>query len=582
MGDRDEAELLDRLYAVAMEPERFAELVDVWRKRLATAQARGTLADETDLQHMDSHLARAQALVSLAQENPDALSLPLQDAMEAEPRAMLALDSQGHVRACNSAARTRYGDIEQHPLERLPFDDETKEDLRRRCRGISAATPEEPLTGELLRAGFGNGNTATLLSTSFRTTASGRTLMLVKSIDFVWPERWTPLIRDVFDLTPAETEVLQLLAEGHVPARIAELRGASLATVRSQVRAIYEKTGTHNQSEFMRLAQGLGSLEFVGREELVGIFPEPAASAPDTFPRPEDRRFLSRPGNRVMAYSDFGDPGGRCCLFMHNEFFGDVWRPEGVARAAELGLRIVAPARPCYGGSTCPDGRPVRPDTVSDDIVALLDVLGIDRAVPMFQMAGGIVSLDLATRYPERIPALAVVAPVFPIRGGQEEGKLPDFHAFLSSVIHRHPRFLEFICKSGMAYHDRVGTRRFIRTFARDHRADLALVDDDVIFSQMARGAEFCGVHGHRGFFNDYRHIPDDAFGGFASLEQPLVALIGDTLPERRNIQLHSLLAAHQRSEVHHAAGGAHYLHFSHPAEVADLVDRAWQLADET
>jgi len=57
-----------------------------------------------------------------------------------------------------------------------------------------------------------------------------------------------------FNLTPAEARVAKLLAEGLTPARIAEAVGSSTHTVRTHVRALYDKTATNSHAAFMRIA----------------------------------------------------------------------------------------------------------------------------------------------------------------------------------------------------------------------------------------------------------------------------------------------------------------------------------------
>jgi DNA-binding CsgD family transcriptional regulator len=52
-------------------------------------------------------------------------------------------------------------------------------------------------------------------------------------------------------LTPAESDVVAALAHGQNLAAIAEARGVSVSTVRSQLKAIFRKTGTSSQVELL-------------------------------------------------------------------------------------------------------------------------------------------------------------------------------------------------------------------------------------------------------------------------------------------------------------------------------------------
>jgi DNA-binding CsgD family transcriptional regulator len=56
-----------------------------------------------------------------------------------------------------------------------------------------------------------------------------------------------------FGLSPAESRLLPLLVQGKTPAEIAQSLGLKLPTVRSQLSAIFAKTGTTRQQELIRL-----------------------------------------------------------------------------------------------------------------------------------------------------------------------------------------------------------------------------------------------------------------------------------------------------------------------------------------
>jgi DNA-binding CsgD family transcriptional regulator len=54
-------------------------------------------------------------------------------------------------------------------------------------------------------------------------------------------------------LTPREIEVLQAMADGHSTARIADVLGISIGTVRSHVKSLLAKLGLHSRIEAVSL-----------------------------------------------------------------------------------------------------------------------------------------------------------------------------------------------------------------------------------------------------------------------------------------------------------------------------------------
>ena len=65
------------------------------------------------------------------------------------------------------------------------------------------------------------------------------------------------IMEGLFDLTAAEAAIARDLTQGKTINDIAGLRGVADSTVRSQVRSLFEKTGTHRQVDLVRLLTGV-------------------------------------------------------------------------------------------------------------------------------------------------------------------------------------------------------------------------------------------------------------------------------------------------------------------------------------
>jgi DNA-binding CsgD family transcriptional regulator len=69
------------------------------------------------------------------------------------------------------------------------------------------------------------------------------------------------VLEGLYDLTPAEAELLRLLAEGHSLETVANRRGVTINTARSQLKQVFSKTDTRRQGELVRLVlTGVASL----------------------------------------------------------------------------------------------------------------------------------------------------------------------------------------------------------------------------------------------------------------------------------------------------------------------------------
>jgi 3-oxoadipate enol-lactonase len=108
----------------------------------------------------------------------------------------------------------------------------------------------------------------------------------------------------------------------------------------------------------------------------------------------------ARVGNRKLAYDSYGS--GPALVLVH-AFPLDrrMWAATGPALAPRC--RVIAPDMRGFGASDLADGSIA---DMADDVAALLDQLGIERATVGGLSMGGYVSLAFAARYKDRLERL--------------------------------------------------------------------------------------------------------------------------------------------------------------------------------
>jgi DNA-binding CsgD family transcriptional regulator len=73
------------------------------------------------------------------------------------------------------------------------------------------------------------------------------------------------VIRDLFDLTPAEARVAHGIAAGKTVNDLAGEAGLALGTIRQQLKSVFSKTGVSRQADLVALLVG-STLSFPGHE----------------------------------------------------------------------------------------------------------------------------------------------------------------------------------------------------------------------------------------------------------------------------------------------------------------------------
>jgi len=110
----------------------------------------------------------------------------------------------------------------------------------------------------------------------------------------------------------------------------------------------------------------------------------------------------ARIGGRDLAYEFFG--GGKPLVLIHAfPLDGQMWTD--TAQALSGRCRVIVPDMRGFGESDLGAGDPSIAD-MADDVVAVLDSLGIERATVGGLSMGGYVSLAFAARHPARLERL--------------------------------------------------------------------------------------------------------------------------------------------------------------------------------
>ena len=75
----------------------------------------------------------------------------------------------------------------------------------------------------------------------------------VRALDLNWSDQVATTLKDSFGLTDAELEICRLLLDTRETAQIAQVRGTSILTVRTQLRTIFERPKRRLRSIFVRM-----------------------------------------------------------------------------------------------------------------------------------------------------------------------------------------------------------------------------------------------------------------------------------------------------------------------------------------
>ncbi len=122
----------------------------------------------------------------------------------------------------------------------------------------------------------------------------------------------------------------------------------------------------------------------------------------------------------TMRYVELNETGATTVVFLHGlGSYLKFWRSQLDATAAK-GYRVIAIDQLGFGKSDKPATFPYTTESFGENVIELLDLLHIEKAILVGHSMGGQTAMSTAIRYPDRVSALALVSPagfeVFSVR----------------------------------------------------------------------------------------------------------------------------------------------------------------------
>ena len=144
----------------------------------------------------------------------------------------------------------------------------------------------------------------------------------------------------------------------------------------------------------------------------------------------------------MVAVHDFAapEPAGPTVLAAHaTGFHGMVWQPLAGALADRTNARVVAPDLRGHGATAMPEGVVLDWDGFADDILAVVNALGLQRPVGVGHSKGGAALLRAEARRPGTFAGLWCFEPVvFPPEFGRQRN---DDNPLAAGALRRRDRF---------------------------------------------------------------------------------------------------------------------------------------------
>lgn len=150
-------------------------------------------------------------------------------------------------------------------------------------------------------------------------------------------------LKENFELTQSELEILQLVFLRLNLEQVAEMRGIKLSTVRTHVSRVISKLGCRSLVEAVSTTLEL-SHALSHEAPPVDIKPDANAN--------RIRQLALPTAGKTIEYRRYGATNGRAVLVLHSLEYGYIPSPDMVKAASDRNLNLIFPVRPGFGNTS--------------------------------------------------------------------------------------------------------------------------------------------------------------------------------------------------------------------------------------
>ena len=468
--DDDKNKVISLVERSAREPDGFSELISGWNALFREADSL-----PEDRLGLDEIERAAQRVLDEGDTPPEGarFSSEVPRMLNSFAHATFLVSQNGRVNAVNRAGIEQFGPVDGKNIRTIGIALEGAEPLDEAVAKV--LSPGRNSSELVLKRAFEDESerSMSVAIVPAGVVSGGVHLALVFLIDPQLNAAAGLMIEREFALTSAESEILSAFLSGQTPAEIAEQRGRSPATLRTQFQAILTKVGARNQAELVRSVMGVS--QFVSEAEGVSH-----------ALRHPDRRSASviRPGGRSVEVTLAGDPAGKPVIFVPSftlyTFPNDVeakFRAEGVC--------MISVCRPGFGGTDPAGPDETDEECMAKDIAAVMQQLEIGQCPFLTHSSATPYGVALAGLLPERMTRLVLLSGFVP-RGYMHAAETSSpWAAALFRTSARSRTFRKLLVVSGMKMLRIVGAKRFVQMQLGGNMHDMVLASSPEFLSQF-------------------------------------------------------------------------------------------------
>lgn len=500
-------------YRSIVDQDAFEEMIENWQEKLSRA------SNEADGSPSISRQLIGQLIVArntLEKLDIPAENDPLKRAISDVPGPAVVLSPEGRVAIANTEGEYAFGARQGAFFNTDIIDPFSTQDYASLKRAANARGNAAQTILTITPDGKNPDYKTSFLAEGYLVTVPGHTgaYIAIRSLDIAWSNRTSERLQQAFGLSQAEADVSRAFFQHRNIEKIADERGVSLLTVRTQVKSIMAKTGAQSNIDLMRLLAMVASRELIGQRGQSPVWRDPL----------EREQKIKTADGRVVAWTWMGAEDGIPVVLLRGLPMTYLLPGEGEEKLRRAGIKLHVLSRPGYGNSTLDTS-----SNVLDDNVAALRIF-LDQVIsgPCLGvgMASGILPLLKESQAnPKRFHSLLSIgfAAIFDITGVQ---RLPKIQRTMLRLAPSAPWVVELMAKAGHRMIRQNGVDWYLERAYASRTLDMQTFKDPDRSALIRNACEHVLKQGHTTFVRELQLVMEPAKGVVEDLKIPLRYLL--------------------------------------------------------
>ena len=559
--EQREKRVIEEAYAATLDAERLQEFEYLWESYLdAGLQGNGPSIEPVDLSTVHVHIARALEILERMRHRHIEESRA-QTIVDSNYGLGLIVNNRGQIVARNSDAVAVLKDATS--LADMGLDENG---LTKVLDWINGHKKDETHV-LFVNVYFHDATQPTCLfltRVKLSTSEEKEDLYLLTSVESQIHPGAISAIQNTFSLRSSEADIAFHLANGKSPKEISELRKSSIATVRTQIRHLIEKTHSRDVTDLIRSICNM-SARFSSVKSQI----ERSTSLFSQHNLAKTGSITLRDG-RFMEYKEQGHPHGRPVIHIHSLMNGPTQSREDAQHAVLRNWRFISPSRAGYGNSEFHFKTNIRDsvNSTADDMAEIVEHLGLKDVI----VIGSIYAQKFALKYPNLVSHFVCVnkAPAWHI--DELQSLQPRQRNMIKTSLYA-PLLSKFPTRLAKILIDTGREKVFFRGLSGNSKTDLAVLENHRHVKILAEGMKHSFQQGVDAFTLDVQGHHTDWIDDAKNLQVPVTIILGEENSMQTDFGLNRYLTAVPSAKVIRIDNAGLFFPITHFDKILDVLE---------